>query len=156
MDDRPDLDIGPDPRLNGRGVRLDRRQRRILTVVAAGIGGALVLALAGLAYGFPPGPDQPSAGVTGTAPFRIVVGGSGSAEVVVRQDGSGAVRSEVRLPWTAPLDPATTQVTLEARLLGRNGITGIACIVRDASGTVIQQVRDAGLDASVRCAARPD
>ena len=153
MDDRPDLDIGPDPRLNGRGVRLDRRQRRILAVVALGIGAALVLALAGIAYGFPPGPRSAGPAVEGAAPFQVVVGGSGPAEVTVAQDGGGAVSREVRLPWSVPVDPATRGVVVEGRLLGRDGVTGIACIVRDGTGAVIQQVRDAGAGASVRCAA---
>ncbi len=153
MEPRPDHDLGPDPRLNGRGVALTGAQRRVLAGIAVVIGGLLALAVAGLTLGFPAGaPEQPAA-AAGTPPFGVVVGGAGRAQVVLRQQGGGETALQVALPWTAPVDPAADAVSVEARLLGRDRGEGITCIVRDGSGAVVQQMRDAGGGATVRCAA---
>ena len=143
-------DIGPDPRLNGQGVALTGRQRLILTGVAVAIGAVLVLLLLGVPTGST-GPAAPVAPVAGSGPYRVVLDGSGSATVVVAQDGTSEQPVRVDLPYTVPIDRGTGVVSVQARLSGRDQGAGLTCTITDAAGTVVRQVSGSGARALIRC-----
>lgn len=147
--DHPRRDIGPDPRLNGSGVQLTWRQRGILAVVAAVIGGALVLLLLGVPWAAPSTPGSAPA----VEPYRLELTGAGRATVTVEQDGVRDRPVEAALPDTVAIDRGTGAVEAEARLVGEDTGPGIACAIVDATGEVVQRARASGDDAAVRCQA---